>query len=161
MLERHLAAHRDLIAGLILLAIGLAVFAGSFSYEIGSLARMGPGFFPMLLGILLCLLALSLVVQSLTNSREANSMATTAVNAIKVCELWRPLTLILLSIVGFALLVRSAGLPVAGLVCAILAGYADRSNRFFSIVLVALTVSISTSILFGFVFRLPVKLLPF
>ena len=47
---------RDFLAGLLFMSFGAAALAMSQSYAIGTAARMGPGYFPRALGILLIVL---------------------------------------------------------------------------------------------------------
>src|SRR5229473_2536330 len=44
---------KDFFAGLIFIAFGLAAIIIGSNYSLGSAARMGPGYFPRILGILL------------------------------------------------------------------------------------------------------------
>jgi hypothetical protein len=44
---------RDFYAGLLFVAFGVVALVMAQSYSIGTAARMGPGYFPRLLGILL------------------------------------------------------------------------------------------------------------
>ena len=53
---------RDVIAGALLTALGLFVAIYAQRYEIGCLSRMGPGFFPVVLGIALAVLGLMVAV---------------------------------------------------------------------------------------------------
>ena len=46
-------SQKDFFAGLLYASIGVAFAWGATSYNIGTGARMGPGYFPLLLGILL------------------------------------------------------------------------------------------------------------
>nr|WP_254045843.1 hypothetical protein [Paenalcaligenes hominis] len=41
---------KELWSGGLLVLIGMATVLGSLNYQIGSLARMGPGYFPLMLG---------------------------------------------------------------------------------------------------------------
>lgn len=43
----------DLVSAGLLVLLGIGLAAGSLQYGIGTLARMGPGYFPLLLGVLL------------------------------------------------------------------------------------------------------------
>ena len=46
-------SQKDFFAGLMFMGIGTAFAWGATSYNIGTGARMGPGYFPLILGILL------------------------------------------------------------------------------------------------------------
>jgi putative tricarboxylic transport membrane protein len=58
----------DLVGGLLVFAGGCAVAIGATSYPIGELTRMGPGYFPMVVGIALAILGLGLVLVSRTTA---------------------------------------------------------------------------------------------
>lgn len=96
--------HRDFRAGAMFVVIGVAFAAFSQSYALGTPARMGPGFFPTMLGVLLALLGAAIVVRSLA-AGERKPMEKVR---------WRPLVLILLSVLVFAI-----GLPRLGVVVSI------------------------------------------
>ncbi len=57
--------HRDFAAGLFFLLLGLAVAGTASRYPIGTAMRMGPGYFPMLLGAILALLGLGIAIKAL------------------------------------------------------------------------------------------------
>src|SRR5512144_2585025 len=46
-------SQKDFFAGLMFTAVGIAFAWGATTYSVGSGARMGPGYFPLMLGILL------------------------------------------------------------------------------------------------------------
>jgi hypothetical protein len=50
--------HRDFWAGLMFIAIGLAFIVLARQYTVGTAAKMGPGYFPQALGILMAVLGL-------------------------------------------------------------------------------------------------------
>ena len=102
---------KDFWAGTIYAAVGLGAFLIARGYAFGSGARMGPGYFPSILSILLALFGLAAIVRSIVTEGER-------VGAI----VWNPLLLITGGTVLFALLLPAAGfliaLPVFGLISA-------------------------------------------
>jgi Tripartite tricarboxylate transporter TctB family len=58
----------DLVGGLLVFAGGCAVALGATSYQIGELTRMGPGYFPLVVGIALAVIGLGLVLVSRTTA---------------------------------------------------------------------------------------------
>ena len=56
---------KDFWSGVIFVAIGLFAIVYGSKYTLGSAARMGPGYFPRILGILLILLGTILAVRAL------------------------------------------------------------------------------------------------
>ncbi|NCW39757.1 MAG: tripartite tricarboxylate transporter TctB family protein [Betaproteobacteria bacterium] len=49
-------SQKDFFSGLMFLVVGAAFAWGATSYSVGTGARMGPGYFPLLLGVLLAIL---------------------------------------------------------------------------------------------------------
>ena len=58
-------SQKDFFAGLLFIAIGLGFAWGATDYELGSTARMGPGYFPMALGALLAALGAVIAFKAL------------------------------------------------------------------------------------------------
>ena len=63
---------RDFCAGLIFLFFGALAAYIARDYPMGSAVRMGPGYFPYLLGILLALLGMVICIKSLMIHGERN-----------------------------------------------------------------------------------------
>jgi len=55
-------ANRDYYAGSLMLVIGAVTVWQGAGYRFGSLTRMGPGFFPVALGVLLALLGIAIAI---------------------------------------------------------------------------------------------------
>ena len=53
-------SQKDFYSGLMFAVVGAAFALGSTNYSIGTAARMGPGYFPLVLGILLALLGVGI-----------------------------------------------------------------------------------------------------
>jgi len=104
--------------GLLFLAIGVAVIAMAGQYRLGTAARMGPGYFPALLGGLLALLGLSLVVPAVFKDGETLPRLNL-----------RALVMILLSIGAFGLTLEYLGFAIAVAVLVIVGGLADPDLR--------------------------------
>jgi Tripartite tricarboxylate transporter TctB family len=94
---------KDFYAGLIFIAIGGVAFVWAHQYDIGSATRMGPGFFPALLGLVLVGLGIASVAKGYL------SQTPDPVPKYKL----EPFFLILVSIISFAFLIDRAGLVVA------------------------------------------------
>ena len=55
----RIKSQKDFFAGLLYVVIGGGFAIGATNYTVGNAARMGPGYFPLLVGILLVSLAAS------------------------------------------------------------------------------------------------------
>ncbi|MCD6666274.1 tripartite tricarboxylate transporter TctB family protein [Hydrogenophaga bisanensis] len=111
-----LASQKDFFSGLMFTAVGGAFAWGAREYEIGEAARMGPGYFPFVLGILLAILGMVIMFKSFTSGPPGGDR----IGAFA----WRPMVFILGANLAFGALlagVPALGLPAFGLVVAIYA----------------------------------------
>jgi putative tricarboxylic transport membrane protein len=139
----------DFWCGVIFLAIGVAFAVLAQEYRFGTAARMGPGYFPTLLGGLLAVLGLSLSVPAFVFEGERFPRLH-----------WRPLLAILAGIVAFALLLDPLGFLIAAAALLILGGFADPDLRpLESLGLAVFLIAFSTG-LFVLLLGLPLHLLP-
>lgn len=118
-------------------------------YPMGSALRMGPGYFPLVLGVLLALLGLAACIRGLGIKGEH-------IESVR----FRPLLLILGSIGIFATAIEHAGIIAATILTVVGAAAASPESRpreviVLVIVLLALAVGV-----FTYALGLPFKLLP-
>ncbi len=62
----NIKSQKDFFSGLMFIIVGAAFAIGAYSYGMGQGARMGPGYFPRLLGIVLAILGSVVLFKSLT-----------------------------------------------------------------------------------------------
>src|SRR5207244_3929704 len=86
------ARRADLWSGLLFAAIGVIILWSGADYSQGVPSRIGPGYVPRLLGILLAVLGVFLVVRAWWTTDEVDTTIA-----------WRPAVLVLGSVVAFAL----------------------------------------------------------
>lgn len=96
-------ALKDVLAGAIFIALGLAFAVGSLAYDIGTPVRMGPGYVPLSLGILLAALGILIVVKGFI-AGEGEPIGEVG---------WRAVGLVTAAILFFGLTVRGFGVVVA------------------------------------------------
>ena len=109
-------SQKDFFSGLMFLVVGIAFAWGATTYNVGEGARMGPGYFPLMLGILLGVLGIAILFESLVIETEDGEK----VGAFA----WKPLIFVISANLAFGLLLGglpSIGLPAMGLIAAIYA----------------------------------------
>ncbi len=107
---------KDFRSGAMFVAIGLAFAWLATSYPMGTAARMGPGWFPFWLGILLALLGALITIASMLPNAERNRMMPFD---------WRTIILVLGSVVLFGLLMKPLGLYLALVVLVVVSSAAS------------------------------------
>ena len=109
-------SQKDFYSGLMFMLIGGAFAWGATSYSVGTGARMGPGYFPLLLGIVLAVLGACILFYSLVEHTEDGEPVGKFA--------WRPIVFVLGANVAFGILLAglpSLGVPAMGLILAIYA----------------------------------------
>jgi hypothetical protein len=112
----QIKSRKDFASGLMFIAAGAAFAIGATNYTVGNAARMGPGYFPLLLGSLLALGGVFVLLASLRTERADGGLIG------KIA--WKPLFLIVGANLVFGILlggVQSLGIPAMGLIAAIFA----------------------------------------
>ncbi len=107
-------SQKDFFAGLMYTVVGAGFAIGATEYSIGTGARMGPGYFPMILGILLAIIGLAISFKStLSGPADGDPIGKWA---------WRQIAFILGANVAFGILlvgIPAIGIPSFGLIVAI------------------------------------------
>ncbi|MDO8317914.1 tripartite tricarboxylate transporter TctB family protein [Rhodoferax sp.] len=92
---------QDFYAGVLFMLVGSAFGWGALDYQVGSSGRMGPGYFPLLLGVLLALLGAAMMLRAALFQADR-------VNAIGPWA-WKPMVAIIAANLLFG--VALGGLP--------------------------------------------------
>ncbi|MBP2294962.1 tripartite tricarboxylate transporter TctB family protein [Azospirillum rugosum] len=128
MTKARIFGSQDVLAGLMFILIGAAALALSSAYPHGTSTRMGPGYFPTLLGWLLTGLG------ALIAARGVLSPGASVPGGSPRCAL------VLAAVVAFGLLLKPAGLAIATAVLVGLGAVANRDFRAIEIVLIYLVL---------------------
>jgi hypothetical protein len=108
----------DLWSGLLFAGLGALVLWIGADYPQGVPRRIGPGYVPRLLGILMTGLGCLLIARCWWAREDIDTTIA-----------WRPAALVLGSVVAFALVFDASGLVPAILACVAIANYAVPENR--------------------------------
>ena len=124
---------QDLGAGLVFVAIGAAGLYFGQDLAFGSAARMGPGYFPILLSYLIIGVGLVLAVKALATDGPP-------IEAIHI----RPLFAILAAILAFGILIDRVGLALTTALLTIGAAFARRQVNWKETLLLAVGLALFT-----------------
>lgn len=101
-MQLKVCSQKDFYAGLMFVGFGIFAIYEAQQYDMGVIERMGPGYFPTILGVVLLCLGLAVFVRSFFSG------VTT-----KIRIDLRPIVLVLSGVVAFGLLLEIAGLVIA------------------------------------------------
>lgn len=107
-------SQKDFYSGLLFMVIGIGFAWGATTYNVGTGARMGPGYFPLMLGILMALLGALITFKAMIiKTEDGDKIGTWA---------WKPLFFVIAANLIFGVLLGglpSIKLPAMGMIAAI------------------------------------------
>jgi hypothetical protein len=156
----NIKSQKDFFSGLMFMGVGLAFAWGATTYKVGDAARMGPGYFPLWLGILMTVLGAVITFKSLVfETMGGDKMGKWA---------WKPLFFVIASNLIFGVLLGglpSIGLPAMGLIAAIyaltfIASMAEAGWKFKATFILATVLAVGSYIAFVLVLKLQFPVWP-
>jgi putative tricarboxylic transport membrane protein len=128
---------KDFFAGLMYASTGIGAIMMAQEYTLGSSVRMGPGYFPTLLGAFLTLIGVVSMIRSFLHPGEA----------IKAfC--WKEIFLVLGSVALFGVLVRGAGLAPSLMLMVLVSARASEKFKLGTALALAVASSVFSVLVF-------------
>jgi len=143
--DRHSALKNRLCAA-VLVAVGLAITVEALGFRLGSVARMGPGMFPAILGVLLALCG------------AAMWFVRDGAPAVPVRATLRPVLHVLGAMLAFALSVEPLGLLPATAALVAIAGLADPEHTWRSLTGLFVVATAAVLVVFVQLIGIPLRL---
>jgi len=153
-------SQKDFFAGVMFTVVGVAFAWGATTYNVGSGARMGPGYFPLMLGIVMAIIGLVIMFTGL-------SVETATGDPIGKWA-WKQVVFILGANLAFGVLLGglpSFGIPAMGLIIAIyalviIAAQAGSKHALPSVLALATVLAIGSYIAFIWALKLQIQVWP-
>ncbi len=145
----RIRSQSDFWSGLIFIVVGVTMAVLAQEYRLGTAARMGPGYFPTLLGSLLTLLGASLTLPAFLFDGEQMPRFHL-----------RPLLFVLLAIGAFGVTLEYLGFAAAVIALVVVAGFATPDLKPLEIVGVAVFLAAFSILIFVVLLGLPIRLWP-
>ena len=141
--------NKDFLAGLLFIAIGvIAVIVAVRGYPMGNAMRMGPAYFPTVLGGILVLLGVWVVARGIRSGER-----------VKGEWGWKPLLLIALAIVSFGFLMSRLGLVPALIAVFVVSAAAGREFRWKEVLVLTALMSAFAVVVLLYVLKMPYPLI--
>lgn len=136
-MKLRIRSQADFLAGLLFVAFGVAAMLLAANYPAGEVRRMGPGYFPMLLGALLTALGALISLRALW------------LRGVPIGRLaLRPMLLVSGAILGFALGITYLGLIPAAVAVVVIASLANTPVRRREVAIAAIALAAFSAALF-------------
>ncbi|MBL8523877.1 MAG: tripartite tricarboxylate transporter TctB family protein [Betaproteobacteria bacterium] len=142
---------KDFWSGVMFMAIGLAfaIVVKVFEYPMGTSSRMGPGYFPFVLGIVMTLLGVAIIIESMATQGEPVSKFA-----------WRPLAFILGAVVIFGLIVKVAGMAASIIVLVLVSAFGGHEFKLKEVLIAGVILAVFSVLVFVYGLKLPFPIWP-
>ena len=145
-------SQRDFWSGLMFVLIGAGFAIGATNYSMGTSARPGAGYFPLMLSVIMAILGAIVLFKSLTiESADGDLVGSFA---------WKPLLIIVASIVVFGLTLERLGMVITVPLLIVIASLAGDEFKWRGVLLNALVLTIGSWAVFVWGLKLTIPLWP-
>jgi hypothetical protein len=153
-------SQKDFFAGLLFLLVGIAFAWGATTYSVGTGARMGPGYFPLMLGIVLAVLGAVEIVKALVTGKAGGDPVGKWA--------WRPIVYVLGANLAFGVLLGglpSVKVPAMGMILAIyaltiIASMAGEKFKLKDVLVLATILAVGSYLAFIVLLKLQIPVWP-
>ena len=135
---------KDYYGGILMLVLGLAAAWQGATYKMGTLSKMGSGFFPVSLGILLALSGAAIALTAKNSTLDG---------PVRAPE-WRGKICITLGICAFVVLGKYGGLLPATFAIVFISALGDRKNNFKRALMLAVAMMVVCTIVFWWALKM-------
>lgn len=142
-------SQEDFWAGLMFIGFGILAIVVARDYPMGSALRMGPGYFPTYLGVIL--IVIGVIMAGHACRVEGGKIGRWG---------WRPLLWLSTAFAAFGLLVDEAGFVLALLALIVASSFAGRDTRPVELMLLIVGLITGSVALFVYGLELPYRLFP-
>jgi hypothetical protein len=154
--ERSRFYRRDYFAGGLMVLFGLVMAVKGPSYGLGTLVRMGPGFMPTVLGVILILIGIAIAGAAVGSKADSEGQG---VSILPEHPEWWGWLCIIAGPVLFIVLSEHFGMIPATFGCVFVSALGDRLTTWKSALILAVVVTVFGVGLFSYVLQVPMPVL--
>jgi hypothetical protein len=139
--------YRDIAGGALLLLTGIMIaWYASATLDFGTVRRMGPGMFPMSIGVILAVFGIALMIPAFFRAGDFDAVE------------WRSAIAVLAGVGAFALAIRPLGLVPAIVSLLVVSSLAERRFRPVSLLVMCVTLPLAAYLIFRVGLGLPLAM---
>jgi putative tricarboxylic transport membrane protein len=154
-----LLRNRDFYAGGLMVLIGLFAASVSPGYGLGTLMRVGSGFFPMMLGAALAIVGVLIIAAGAFPKTRSEEEEEDILSALPETMDWRGWGCVLGGPIMFVILGNHFGLIPAAFGCVVVSALGDRRSTLKEALILGICVSLLGGFLFTYLMQMSFPLL--
>ena len=145
-------SQRDFWSGLMFLVVGIVFAIGARYYSLGNSAHPGPGFFPLLLSVIMAILGAVVIFKALTiEAEDGDPIGDIA---------WRPLIVIVAAITFFGMALPRLGMVVTIPLLIIITSFAGDEFHWKGVLLNGVVLTLGSWVIFVWGLKLIIPMWP-
>jgi hypothetical protein len=152
---KRLHMKKDYYGGALMVLTGLATVVASTNYHIGELARMGPGYFPCAVGVLMAVTGILIAI----SAEDGEGESTVAVGHAHGMPDMRGAICIIVATLAFLFLGEYTGLLPATFAIVFISALGDRMNTIKQAIILSLGMCAIAIVVFWWLLQLQIPLL--
>ena len=145
-------SQRDFVSGLLFVVVGVVFAVGATNYSMGSSAKPGAGYFPLILSVIMAILGAIVLFKSLTIETEGGD----PIGAIA----WRPLIVIVVAIAVFGAIINRLGLVISVPILIMISSLAGDEFKWLGVVINSVVLTIFSWLIFIAGLKLTIPMWP-
>ncbi len=145
-------SEKDFWSGIMFLVVGIVFAVGATNYSMGTGARPGPGYFPLILSVILAIIGAVVLFKALTIETEGGD----PIGDIA----WRPLLVIVASITVFGALLPRLGMVITIPVLIVMVSFAGDEFKWRGVVIASVVLTVFSWLIFVAGLNLTIPLWP-
>ena len=145
--------NKDLLAGIMFTVIGIVFAVGAYNYQMGTAARMGPGFFPRILGFIMA--GLGVIIAGIGLKNQADYATSEGIGWT-----WKPVIILTAAVVLFGFTLPTLGMIIAISLLTFISGVAAHDKNYRELAIVTVIMCIFCAGVFIWGLKLQMKLFP-
>ena len=145
-------SQRDFWSGLMFIVVGVVFAIGARNYSLGSSARPGPGYFPLMLSVIMAVLGAVVLFKALTIETEGGD---------RIGDIaWRPLLVIVVAILVFGATITWLGMIIAVPILIAISSLAGDEFHWRDVIINAIVLTIASWLIFIVGLKLTIPIWP-
>ena len=148
----NIKSQRDFFSGLMFIVVGVVFAVGATNYAMGTSAKPGAGYFPLILSVLMAVLGATVLFKSLTIETEGGD----PIGAVA----WRPLLVIVVAIAVFGFSINRLGLALTVPILILITSLAGDEFKWLGVVINAAVLTVFSWLIFVYGLKLNIPVWP-
>ena len=148
----RIKSQRDFWSGMVFLVVGIVFAVGARNYSLGTSARPGPGYFPLMLIVIMAILGAIVIFKALTIETEGGD----PIGHVA----WRPLIIIVAAISVFGITITWLGMIISIPILILISSFAGDEFHWKGVAIAAVVLTIGSWAIFVWGLKLTIPVWP-